>query len=87
VEKVRADLTKAKKVDTVRGQLALVLAEQISKPGATGVQGLVKQLEATLSAVGVIEVVKPKKAKSGQSLVDEVRERRERKARAAAGHS
>ena len=88
VAKVRRDLRAAGKLDTVRGELAIVVAEQIAKPDATGVQGLAKQLDMLLTALGIGEPASVAPSTSVEpDLMDEIKERRERKAREAAGHA
>lgn len=46
---VRKKLEAAKRLDTVEGQMALVLAGQAAAHGATGVPGLIKELRTAMN--------------------------------------
>jgi hypothetical protein len=84
VDAVRKDLTEAKRLETVAGQSALLLAEQASTPGATGVAGLLKELRTVMAEA--LAGVPTKGSAPVKDQVAEARKRRDAKKARQAAH-
>lgn len=87
VKRVRADLRKAKALDTYEAAVAVAIARQIDAAGPAGISSLSKELRVVMTAaIGPRTVVKPEAPEDDvEDEVQKAREARERKARNAAG--
>lgn len=79
VDRTRAELVRLKKLETVDGEQALIIATRMTSSYETGtaISALSKDLSRLMSALG--------RGAGAADPVDEMRERRERKARQASG--
>lgn len=87
VSKVEREMRKAGVLDSVDGELAVTLARQITAPGATGVAGLIKQLNDCRARALATSTSVAQSTATESDPIDEMKERRERKAREAAGQA